>query len=319
MTYTTYDLLNQIDSHFPIPSMVHEMDNTTFYMFRRYLAEKAVSVFEIDVPDWWPPEYVLYCAYFFGFLGVFDSTEYGVIPQFGTLSGFNVFYQPKRFLCANPAIHDTIDREIGVGCEIIKLTPDYRGTVDLLNYYAALLTACAQTTATNISNSMLSYVFTARNKSTAESFKLLFDKIRRGEPAVVQDAQLLDKQGNVAWQTFAQNLGQNYIANNVLVTMRKIENMFDTDFGIPNANTDKMEHLTQDEINANNNQTFCKAMLWYDSLKRSFDRVNKKYGLSLAIRWRVPPAITGDGIKTAGVPSMDETTTEASGNGGKIE
>ena len=299
--YTQYDLLNYIDSHFPIPTMVKDRDNTTFYMFRRYLAEKAVSVFEVSLPEWWSVSYVLYVLYFWGFLGVFASKKYGVIPQWGTLSGFNLYYQPKRFLCSNPALEEQIDLEIGKECELVKLTPDYVGVVDLINYYASLLSICARTTNVNILNSMLSYVFSAKNKSSAEAYKLMFDKIQRGEPAVVQDAQLLDKTGNVAWQTFAQNLSQNYIANDVLVTMKKIENMFDTDFGIPNANTDKREHLTTDEINANNNQTFCKAELWYDSIKRSFERVNKRYGLNLSIKWRVPPEVTGKGVSTVAV------------------
>ena len=308
--YTQYDILNYIDSHFPVPTMVRDRDNSTFFMFRRYLAEKAISIFELDVPDWWSVSYTLYCAYFFGYLGVFESKKYGVIPQFGTLSGFNLYYQPKRFLCANPALGEPVDKEIGVDCELIKLTPDYCGVTDLLNYYAALLSICARTTNINIINSMLSYVFSAKNKNSAESYKLLFDKIQRGEPAVVQDAQLLDKTGAVSWQTFAQNLSQNYIANDVLVTMRKIENMFDTDFGIPNANTDKREHLTVDEINSNNAQTFCKAALWYDSIKRSFERINKRYDLNLAIRWRVPPDVTGEGI-AAGVAGMEENKPEA--------
>ena len=197
-----------------------------------------------------------------------------------------------------------MDKEIGIDCELIKLTPDYLGLVDLFNYYSALLSICARTTNVNILNSMLSYVFSAKNKQSAEAYKLMFDKIQRGEPAVVQDSNLLDKTGNVAWQTFSQNLSQNYIANDVLVTMKKIENMFDTDFGIPNANTDKREHLTTDEINANNNQTFCKAEVWYDSIKRSFERINKKWGLDLSIKWRVPPAVTEKGINTTAVSAL---------------
>ena len=47
--YVSYDLLNYIDSHFPIPSMIHENDNRTFYVFRRYLVQKAVSVFEVEL------------------------------------------------------------------------------------------------------------------------------------------------------------------------------------------------------------------------------------------------------------------------------
>ena len=296
--YMGYNMLNFIDSHFPIQQMVSTRDNQTFFMYRRYLFEKAISVFSLKLPEWWSTSYTLICLYAWGFLGVFESKKFGVIPQWGTLTGYNLYYQPKKFICSNPALEENVEKEIGVDCELIKLTPDYVGVIDLINYYAALLSVCARTANINVLNSMLSYVFSAKNKASATAYKLMFDKIMRGEPAVVQDAQLLDKTGNVGWQTFSQNLNQNYIANDVLVTMRKIENMFDTDFGIPNANTDKREHLTTDEINANNVQTFCKAELWFDSIKRSFDRINNMFDLDLGIEWKIAPSIDGKGVTT---------------------
>ena len=73
--------------------------------------------------------------------------------------------------------------------------------------------------------------------------------------------------------------------------MRKIEEMFDTYIGIPNANTDKRERLVTDEVNANNVETATRCELWLDSLKKGCQKVNDMFGLTLSVDWRVKPEI----------------------------
>ena len=82
---------------------------------------------------------------------------------------------------------------------------------------------------------------------------------------------------------------EQYIADNILSDMRKIEAMFDTDIGIPNANTDKKERLVTDEINANNVETATRCELWLDSIRKGIDKANEMYNLSLSVDWRVNP------------------------------
>lgn len=109
-------------------------------------------------------------------------------------------------------------------------------------------------------NSKLAYVFAAENKAMAETFKKLYDQIAAGNVAAVIDKQLFRDDGKANWQMFNQNVGQNYIADRVLSDMRKIEAMFCTDVGIPNANTDKKERLITDEVNANKVETRSSAI-----------------------------------------------------------
>ena len=99
----------------------------------------------------------------------------------------------------------------------------------------------------------------------------------------------MNNDGSPAWTLIMQNVGQNYITDRVLSDVRKIEAMFDTHIGIPNANTDKRERLVTDEVNANNVETFSKCALWLEELQEGCRKANDMFGIDMAVDWRVPP------------------------------
>ena len=71
--------------------------------------------------------------------------------------------------------------------------------------------------------------------------------------------------------------------------MRKIMAQFDTEIGIPNANTDKRERLVTDEVNANNVETTTRCELWLDSLKECAEKTNEMFGTDVTVDWRNDP------------------------------
>lgn len=144
----------------------------------------------------------------------------------------------------------------------------------------------AETAGINIVNSKLSFVFAAQNKAAAESFKKLYDQIQEGNPAAFVDKDLLDDEGRLTVEFLNQNVGQNYIADRLLDTLRDIKNMFLTDIGIPNANTDKRERLISDEVNANNFETRSKAGLWLRTLQKGCQKVREMFDIDLSVEWQ---------------------------------
>ena len=274
------------------PSTVHCRNTNLQFYFRRYLMQKAISVFKWEIPETWDKDYFLYTLYGYGYCAVINTEEFGVIPQWGALGGYNVFYRPTYVIITNPLIKELKKPTIGVDCTIIKLQPDYGSITDLVNYYADMLALCAESVGINLVNSHVAHVFPAANKATAESYKKMFDKISSGEPAVVVDKNLFSDTGEPTWTPFQANLQQEYIADNILSDMRKIEAMFDTDVGIPNANTDKKERLVTDEVNANNVETATRCELWLENLKMACERTNAMFGINLSVDWRVDPKTT---------------------------
>ena len=84
-------------------------------------------------------------------------------------------------------------------------------------------------------------------------------------------------------------MGQNYISDKLLSDFRRIQNMFDTEIGIPNTNTEKKERMLADEVTINAVETASKVDLWLEELKDSCERANKMFGLDMSVEWRYRP------------------------------
>ena len=283
-----YDYINTYNGSFS-PSTSHA-DSALSRFFQRYLLQEAISVYEWKMPSAWSKDYFLYTLYCFGFISIIETDKYGVICQGCGLNGYDVFYRPTNAVITNPLLRGILTPRIGKQCTIIKLQPDYGGIMDLVTKYGDIMAMTMQTAGCNIEASKLAYVFAAENKASAESFKKMFDRIASGEPCVVYDKNLKLDDGSKAWEAFQQNLHEVYIASDVLSDMRKIEAMFDTDIGIPNANTDKRERLVTDEVNANNVETASKCALWLEQLQESVKKTNDMFGLNISVDWRFPDA-----------------------------
>ena len=284
--YFTYDLINRYNAS-RSPSTVHCKNTGLVNFYMRYLVQKVISVFEfLNIPESWAMNYFQYVLICRGYIGIINTERYGVIPQECGLGGFNIFYQPQFITVANPLLPGIRQPEIGTECEVIKMQPDYGSIMDLVAAYADLMALCLESAGVNLLNSKLSYVFAAGNKTQAESFKKMFDRIASGEPAVFVDKNLFNEDGSRNWDVFFQNLKQNYVASDILNDMKSIEDQFNTAIGIPNANTQKRERLITDEVNANNIDTEAKISLWIETMKKDMRRVNEMFGLELDVRYR---------------------------------
>lgn len=268
---------------------VHVTDTELSRFFQRYLLQKAISVFKWKMPKTWSREYFLYTLYCYGYVAIINTDKFGVIPQACSLHGYGVFYQPTNALVTNPLLRGITSPRIDVECALVKLQPDYGNVFDLVSFYADMLALSAQTAGVNLFNSKLSYIFGAKNKAFAKSFAEMYDRISSGQPMVVVDKDLFNNDGSPNWREFQQNVGQNYIADRVLEDMRKWESMFDTDIGIPNANTSKKERLITDEVNANNVETASKCELWLDTILEGCEKAVQMFDIELSADWRYKP------------------------------
>lgn len=272
------------------PSTMHATDTALSRFFQRYLLQEAMSVYEWKMPKAWSKDYFLYALYTWGFISIVETDKYGVIPQMCGLRGYDVFYRPTHAVISNPLLSGILEPRIGTQCALIKLQPDYGGVMDLVSRYADIMAMTMQTAACNINASKLAYVFTAENKAGAEAFKKMFDQISSGNAMVVQDSKLKKADGENAWEMFSNNLSNNYIAGNLLEDLQKWRNMFCTEIGIPNANTEKKERMLTDEVNANNVETITKAEMWLKELQEGCEQARALFpGLELFVDWRFSP------------------------------
>ena len=284
----SYEVINLYNASFS-PSTIHVRNTGLQRYFRKYLLQKAISVFKWTLPEEWDEDYFKYTLYGLGYIAVLNTRTFGVICQGGALGGYNLYYRPSYIMVTNPLLKETITADIDKDCAIIKLQPDYSSIMDMVGYYADKMALASEALDMNLVNVKTATIFGATNKTQAESFKKMYDKLSDGDPAVFIDKQLLDDNGQPNWFPFVQNMTQQYISDKILSDMRKIEAEFDTEIGIPNANTDKAERLITDEVNANNVETATRCELWLESIKKGVDKANSMYGLSISVDWRVNP------------------------------
>ena len=268
------------------PSTVHVANTNSAHFFKRQLFQRVLSVFEWKLPDFWARNYFEAVLYYWGYIAVVNTDRLGVIPQAAGLKGYDIFYQPTTAVISNPLLNGILEPIIGEQCEIIKLTPDYLGVADIVSYYGDLLALTAEALGMNIANSKLAYVFFSQNKAAAESFRKMFDQILQGNPAAVIDSKLRGDDGSLAWEFFCQNLAQNHISPDLLNELAVIRNHFDTEIGIPNANTTKRERMITSEVESNNIDTYSKAAIWLQNMRDGAEKTNRLFGTSLQVDFR---------------------------------
>ena len=279
-----FDQINQYDSHI-IPSALQPSNNAMSYYYRRYLAQRAFSVYEFkNLPDNWDPEYLMFVLLTYGTCAVLNTDKFGVIPQQCGVSGYNVYYRPTRAIVTNPLFGGKVyNLLIGQECELIRLSPDWRGIPDLIGHYADMMALVSASIVTNLYNSRLAYVFASNNKAGAETFKAMYDKIMQGNPAVFIDKQLFSETGDPNWFTFQQDLHGTYITDLLQGAQRCLLSQFYSDIGIPNIPYEKTERLNMAESEINDYATNCLVDLWKRTMNATMDKVNKLFGLNISV------------------------------------
>ena len=271
------------------PNTVHCKNTYLQQYFSRYLLQKAMSVMKWNFPENWDKDYFLYSLHCWGTVAIINTDKFGVIPQACTLQGFNVFYRPLKVVITNPLLKGLKELVIDKQCVLFKMTNDYGGIMDLVNYYADQMAITAEACGMNSMNSKLSYVFSARNKAGAESLKKLLDKIMGGDIGVFYDEKLRRQHNETTeepWSTFAQNLAQNFIAPELMDCLRRWEEMFCNEIGIPNTRSDKKERLVTSEAISTRNESKTRMEMWLDSWQDCCKKVKKMFGVSISVDWR---------------------------------
>lgn len=271
--------INSVNS----PSTIKQRNNRAYAFWCRALFERAMSVFEWKIPDLWlgpQMELMQFVLARNGFGLVAHEKDYGYFFQPCTLSGFGFFYQPIQAILSNPALNKTYN--IGKDCEIVKMTHDYIGIWDIVDYFATKLAQLDTSINTALVNSKNAWMLFGSNKSAALALKKATDLISQGEPAVVFDSRALIKQDAISDNrdpVIKIDLGARENAEIVGIQLQDVQTiltMFDTEVGIKTVggNQSKKERLTEFESESKIFETQARCSIWLQELQDSFTRVN---------------------------------------------
>lgn len=264
------------------PRSVEGLNNVSVIYYTQQLIKKLFGVYEITgAPDGWDINYMKERIFLDGKLCITD-TAMGVLPLQTGVSGLNVFNHPTTCVIANPVL-GSFERLIDTECALVLLEFDYGNAWPMINRYAALLASADASIAVNLLNTRVAAIFGAESKKEAESYKVMYDKISRGDPAVFVGENLAKK---LSERLVFNRVKEQYIADDVEQLKHRLMDDFLSDVGVMNANTDKRERLVTDEISSNYQEIRAGAEHWLDNIRAGFAKANELYGLQLQIRRR---------------------------------
>lgn len=263
-------------------------------MFDRMLYERVASVFDIRYNASFDIDYFKYVLLGAGYICITNTAKYGLVAQYATIYGYNIYMMPTMASILTYATNDTLektDMTIGKDCALLYLKPTRCGIFDIIGYYSYKLALVASAFDMNVFNSKLAFMTAAKNKAAAQTIKKIYDEVQSGNPAVTFDSSIkndsLKNDDRGLWETFNKDLKQNFIAPELIEVFEKLLDEFDTEVGIPSVGSDKKERLTVNETEKNDVESVTRLTTWLESLQQGINVANKLYpnlNLSISIR-----------------------------------
>ena len=237
----------------------------------------------------WDIDALKYALFFLGYMGVFESKKYGVVPQPGTIAGYGLQYQPTGFIVNTPYFQFGRPLRIGVECELIKLTPDYTGVFDIITKYASELKEIDTSIRSAARGSRFAYALIADSDKSARTMKAIREKIINGDDVIIDEKVVRNKADadQLPWYQFDRDLKQNYILGDLLEARRNTLVDFYREIGVRMLD-DKKERMITGEVAAGNAETFIRSEVWAEALKTSIAKVNAMFGTQLQMEINEP-------------------------------
>lgn len=261
------------------------------YWFRSLLQKIYSSLIFKGIPDGWPQDFFLDCLFLLGYVGVFKSERFGdeedqMAFQPCALAGWDFYYEPTKAIVSNPLFTKefTIHKDI----EILKLTPDYIGIIDIIDYYATKLAELSKGIDMGLINAKMPIILTANNQAQASSLKAVYDKVQSGETLVVwkdetdQFDEVIPRKD--PWETWTNDFKSTYIVSELLENLKTILDSFYTEIGLPVA-IEKKAHALDQEADFMAAQSQARIACWVQSLEESFMHIEKLFGLRLEVEF----------------------------------
>lgn len=282
-----YDKIN-FETGTYTPNTLLPTNNKSYEYWFRSLFQRALSVISIDgLPDNWgenEKNFLYWCLFIYGYVACFNNSKFGISFQPCTLNGYDFYYQFTEAIITNPKLKVTL--QIHKQCEILKISPDYMGIVDIIDRYAKQLSEIDPAINMSIINAKYSKVWGARNKAGATFLKKVFDRIQQGEPGIVFETSTLlpiDKvtKEDVVVDLSPKDVKSSYVGTELLKDRDTILNQFDTEIGIPTLPYQKKERMVTDEAESKQDDATSRSKVWVDTMNGCFKSINKLLGTNM--------------------------------------
>lgn len=285
------DLLNNMK----VPSTYYYKTSAVYrYWFRSLLHKIDSSIIFKNLPEGFSNDFFMFCLWVRGYVLFFktdrkDLQKYGkngIVFQPCYVSGYDFYYQPLKATVSNKYLKFQYEFNIGNNSALLKLTPDFMGVLDIIDFYASKLASISEAIDMSITNSKMGLIATAENEAQSATLKSIYDKLQRGETLIVYDDLTKDNDEIIPrkepFQMWIQELKKNYILTEQLQDMQTILDSFYTEIGLPVA-VEKKERLVTTEADFAVAQSQARISCWIETIKESLDIINKMFDTKIGV------------------------------------
>ena len=292
----TVDLLNGMQ----IPSTYYKEKSIEYmYWFRSLIHKIDSSIVFKNLPKGWSNDFFMFCLWVRGYVLVFktdrkDLQEYGengIVFNPCHVSGYDFYYQPTTATVANPHMPTKFSYQFDLqkdNAALLKLTPDFLGVLDIIDYYASKLAELSKGIDMSIINSKFGLIASASNEAQAATLKSVMDELQKGNPLVVYKDQLKESDEIIPrkepFDIWIQELKKNYILTDQLQDFQTILNSFYTEIGLPVA-IEKKERMITSEADFASAQSQARIACWVETLRESLEIINKKFNTKIEVEY----------------------------------
>lgn len=291
----TIELLNGMQ----VPSTYYKDSITYRYWFRSLIHKIDSSIVFKNLPKGWSNDFFMFCLWARGYVLVFKTDrkdilkygENGIVFNPCYVSGFDFYYQPIYATVANPHLPQKFSYTFDLqkdNAALLKLTPDFLGVLDIIDYYASKLAELSKGIDMSIINSKFGLIASASNEAQAATLKAVMDELQKGNPLVVYKDQLKESDEIIPrkepFEIWIQELKKNYILTDQLADMQTILNSFYTEIGLPVA-IEKKERMITSEMDVASAQSQARIACWVETLRESLEIINKKFNINIEVQY----------------------------------
>lgn len=289
-----YDLerfMNMLDRSYVPSRYLDGRDMEYRFWFRALLMDLNSMLDFQNLPKSWPENFLKLCLYSAGFVGVFQSYNFGdkdannVMFNPCTFGGYDVYYQPAYIIVTNPKLQAkfTINKD----CVLLTINEDYCGIFDIVDYYATKLAHFSVALNMAAANAKIPAIFTCNTEVERRTIEASYDDTQSGKPIMIvknpENSTEVMPTKNIVEAVYKE-LKQSYIGTELIDNIHQILNMWYETIGYP-VTVDKNSHILNQEADFQFAQSSAKVKTWTNMLNIGFDKINDMFGTNMEVKY----------------------------------
>ena len=254
-------------------------------VWRSLLYDLVFACWDMSLHEGWIITPLRYMLFGFGSIGVVYTKELGWIYGSYGVDKVGWQYEPLLFNVNNHVLPRPATGIRGVNGVILHIHDDYTGYDPLINEYAEMLASCDKGVQINLRQARMGKIIGAESQKEAATFKQALTGSGDGDPVVYVNKNIFSEDGKLNIASIMGDAGRDFIGDKLMETRLMIIKEFLTRIGVRTVGMEKREHLLNQEINENNDETGSEPYVIETCLKDDLEILNN-LGCNIKIRPR---------------------------------